>query len=210
MNETASQRPRAGAAHHALRAGPPGHRVLDLDELLAQIPQLIARLTRSTRSPSTCSTSGAASCTIAYSVGYPERRRSRCALQGRRGPGRRRGRRARRRCSSTTSTPIRATSTRVPGMTSELVVPLRHKARVDRRAQPAQRHRRISSPTTTRRCCASSARTSPSRSRTRGCSSRARRCTSTLETLAEIGREVGAILDLDELLTRIAQLDAAA
>src|SRR5439155_16652100 len=33
-----------------------------------------------------------------------------------------------------------------------------------------------------------------------------RQYTSTLETLAEIGREFGAILNLDELLTRIAQL----
>ena len=31
-----------------------------------------------------------------------------------------------------------------------------------------------------------------------------------LETLAEIGREVSSILDLDELLTRIAQPDQAA
>ena len=35
-----------------------------------------------------------------------------------------------------------------------------------------------------------------------------RQYTSTLETLAEIGREFGAILNLDELLTRIAKPDA--
>ena len=40
----------------------------------------------------------------------------------------------------------------------------------------------------------------------RGCSSREREYTRTLETLAEIGREMSAILDLDELLTRLAHL----
>ena len=66
-----------------------------------------------------------------------------------------------------------------------------------------------SSPTATRPSSASSARTWPWRSRTRGCSIASAQYSATLETLAEIGQEVASILDLDELLERIATLARA-
>ena len=56
------------------------------------------------------------------------------------------------------------------------------------------------------RCSASSARTLRWRSRTRRLFEHEREYTSTLETLAEVAREFGSILNLDELLTRIASL----
>ena len=93
----------------------------------------------------------------------------------------------------------------VPGMASELVVPLLHKSKADRRAEPAQ-PQRISSRSTTSRCCVSSPRTSRSRIVNARLFEQSRHDAEAFETLAEIGREVASVLDLDELFARIAQL----
>ena len=174
-------------------------------ELLQKIPQLIARLTKFQA--------------FAVYLLDPRRRRALDRLLGRlsrgvvadaAGQGRARARRRRRRrrasrSSSTTCAPIRATSRRCPARTPSSSCRCAARAASSARST-CSATRRGSSPRPTKRCCGSSARTSRSRSRTRGSSSTQREYTSTLETLAEIGREFGAILNLDELLTRIANL----
>ena len=91
-------------------------------------------------------------------------------------------------------------------MLSQLAVPMRRKGKVIGALNLLSETEGAFTERRTRRCCGSSPRTSRSRSRTRGCSSRSASTSETLETLAEIGREMSSILDLDELLTRIASL----
>ena len=79
---------RPGTPGHPVRAQPRGGGVLDLDELLAKIPRLIARLTpTSACSRSTCSTSAAQELRIAYAEGYPEDAAKRVRLTARPGHG---------------------------------------------------------------------------------------------------------------------------
>ena len=95
-----------------------------------------------------------------------------------------------------------------PACASELVVPLRHKAQDDRRPEPAQRERRAF--TAQRRGHPPPVRgPRRGRHRQRAAVRAERQDAEALETLAEIGREVASMLDLDELLTRIAQPDQA-
>ena len=91
-------------------------------------------------------------------------------------------------------------------MRSELVVPLLHKSRsigalniLSRQSRPVHRARR-------RDRLASSRRTWPSALVNARLFERSRLDAEAFETLAEIGREVASVLDLDELFARIAQL----
>ena len=93
-----------------------------------------------------------------------------------------------------------------PGAQSTLVVPLRHKSKAARRAQPAQqraerlrRGRRISI------LGVFAASVAQAIANARLFESE-KAYAKTMETLAEIGGEMSAILDLDELLTRVAHL----
>ena len=185
--------------------------VLDLEELLAQIPELIARLTKFD----------------AFAVYLLDERRGELhdrvlgrlsgasvarTLRVKLGQGLVGAAVAEAsRSSSTTCTRDPRYVEAVPGMNAELVVPLRRKGRRDRRAQPPQRQRATSSPRPTTRCCGSSrAHVAVAHRQRAAVRAGARRTPSTLETLAEIGRELASILDLDELFTRIAQPRRAA
>ena len=79
----------------------------------------------------------------------------------------------------------------VPGMDSELVVPLLHKSRPIGALNILSRNRDQFTARDVDDRCASSPRTWRSRSSTRGCSSAAGSDAEAFETLAEIGREVG-------------------
>ncbi len=144
--------------------------VLDLDELLQKIPQLIARLTKFQAFAVYLLDPKREELSIAYSVGYPEEVAAPLRLkvgQGlvgaavAEGQAPARERRARRSALRRGGAGVERRARRAAAPQGP-----RH-----RRAQPPERHASASSPRPTRRCCGSSPRTSPSRSRTRGCSS---------------------------------------
>ena len=178
--------------------------VLDLEELLPKIPQLIARLTRFTAFGLYLLDSVQHELSIAYSVGYPEEvaRTLRVPVgHGLVGAAAAEGR------------PILVNDVHadpryveaVPGSQSELVVPLRRKGRVigalnllsDTPGQFTLDDEAIL------RQFAAHVAVAIENARL---FEHEREYTSTLETLSEIAREFGSILNLDELLTRIAHL----
>ena len=179
--------------------------VLNLDELLQKIPQLIARLTKFQAFAVYLLDPRGEELSIAYAVGYPDDVVWTLRVKVGRGAGRHRRRRRDSRSSSTTSTPIRATSRRCPGSNAELVVPLRRKGRVigalnllsDTKGQFTEIDEMLL------RQFGAHVAVAIENARL---FEHEREYTSTLETLSEIGREFGAILNLDELLTRIANL----
>ena len=178
--------------------------VLDLDELLPKIPQLIARLTKFTAFAMYLLDPKRGELTVAYSVGYPEdvartlRLRIGNGLVG---------------AAVAEGQPILVNDVdadpryfeAVPGSRSELVVPLRRKGRVigalnllsDTPGQFTEIDEAM-----LRQFGAHVAIAIENALLVE----HEREYISTLETLAEIGREFGAILNLDELLTRIANL----
>jgi phosphoserine phosphatase RsbU/P len=178
--------------------------VLDLDELLQKIPQLIARLTDFQAFACYLLDSKHEELTIAYSVGYPDEVARTLRLKvghGLVGAAVAEGKPL--LVNDVHSDPRYVEA--VPGSNAELVVPLRRKGRVLGAlnllsANPGQF-------------------TDADESMLRQFGAHVavaienaqlfeheREYTSTLETLAEVGREFGAILNLDELLTRIATL----
>ena len=178
--------------------------VLNLEELLQKIPQLIARLTKFEAFAVYLLDPKKNELSIAYSVGYPEEtaRTLRVPVgQGLVGAAVAEGH------------PILVNDVRtdpryqdaVPGSRAELVVPLRRKGRVigalnllsDTVGQFTEVDEAIL------RQFAAHVAVAIENARL---FEHEREYTSTLETLAEIGREFGAILNLDELLTRIANL----
>jgi sigma-B regulation protein RsbU (phosphoserine phosphatase) len=178
--------------------------VLDLDELLPKIPQLIARLTKFTAFAMYLLDPKRGELTVAYSVGYPEdvartlRLKVGNGLVG---------------AAVAEGQPILVNDVHadpryfeaVPGSRSELVVPLRRKGRVigalnllsDTPGQFTEIDEAM-----LRQFGAHVAIAIENALLVE----HEREYISTLETLAEIGREFGAILNLDELLTRIANL----
>jgi len=178
--------------------------VLDLDELLPKIPQLIARLTKFTAFAMYLLDPKRDELTIAYSVGYPEevtrtlRLKVGSGLVG---------------AAVAEGLPILVNDVHtdpryfeaVPGSQSELVVPLRRKGRVigalnllsDTPGQFTEIDEAM-----LRQFGAHVAIAIENALLVE----HEREYISTLETLSEIGREFGAILNLDELLTRIANL----
>ena len=93
----------------------------------------------------------------------------------------------------------------VPGMRSELVVPLRHKSRVIGAINVLSAQVGQFAPTDQAILRQFAAHVAVAIVNARHFA-RERRDTEAFETLTEIGREVSSILDLDDLLTRIAQL----
>jgi sigma-B regulation protein RsbU (phosphoserine phosphatase) len=178
--------------------------VLDLDELLPKIPQLIARITKFTAFAVYLLDPKRDQLSIAYSVGYPEdvartlRVHVGHGLVG---------------AAVAAGTPILVNDVReesryveaVPGSLAELVVPLRRKGRVigalnllsDTPGQFTETDEQLL------RQFGAHVAVAIENARL---FEKERQYTSTLETLSEIGREFGAILNLDELLTRIAGL----
>ena len=178
--------------------------VLDLDELLAKIPQLIARLTRFSAFSVYLLDEKRQELRIAYAVGYPERLLPNVRLkvgQGVVGAAVEEGR------------PILVNDIReepryrgpLRNMLSQLAVPMRRKGRVigalnlldeAEGAFTAQDEALLRQFAAHVAVAIENARLFESE----------RQYVETLETLAEIGREMSSILDLDQLLTRIASL----
>jgi phosphoserine phosphatase RsbU/P len=178
--------------------------VLDLNELLPKIPQLIARLTKFTAFAVYLLDSKKNELTIAYSVGYPEdiARTLRVAVgHGLVGAAVAEGRPL--LVNDVDADPRYVAI--VPGSRAELVVPLRRKGRVigalnllsDKAGQFSETDEAVL------RQFAAHVAVAIENARL---FEQEREHTSTLEALAEIAREFAAILNLDELLTRIANL----
>jgi sigma-B regulation protein RsbU (phosphoserine phosphatase) len=178
--------------------------VLDLNELLQKIPEIIGRITKFQAFAVYLLDRQGEELTIAYSVGYPEDLARSLRLkvgQGLVG------------AAVAGAQPILVNDVRtdpryveaVPGSQAELVVPLRRKGRVlgalnllsDTVGQFTETDEAIL------RQFAAHVAVAIENARL---FEHEREYTSTLETLADIAREFGAILDLDELLTRIASL----
>lgn len=178
--------------------------VLDLDELLEKIPQLIARLTKFQAFAMYLLDPKRQELAVAYSVGYPEDvgRTLRLRVgEGLVGAAVAEGRPLLVNDVRTDPRYVEA----VPGSLAELVVPLRRKGRVIGALN-------LLSDTAGQFTEADEAMMRQFGAHVAVAIENAllieheREYTSTLETLSEIGREFGAILNLDELLTRIANL----
>jgi sigma-B regulation protein RsbU (phosphoserine phosphatase) len=178
--------------------------VLNLDELLQRIPQLIARITKFQAFAVYLLDPRGEELSIAYAVGYPDevvwtlRVKVGQGLVG---------------TAVSEGQPILVNDVHVdpryveavPGSNAELVVPLRRKGRVigalnllsDTKGQFTEIDEMLL------RQFGAHVAVAIENARL---FEHTREYTSTLETLSEIGREFGAILDLDELLTRIANL----
>ena len=176
--------------------------VLDLHELLVKIPTLIARLTEFTAFAVYLLDEPTQTLSVAYSIGYPEHIRQELRV-GHGVVG----------ASVEQGAPILVADVDedpryrglVPGMHSQLAVPLRRKGRVigalnllsDRPSAFTTQDEALLRQFAAHVAVAiENARLFESE----------RQLVTTLETLADIGREVSAILNLDELLTRIASL----
>jgi sigma-B regulation protein RsbU (phosphoserine phosphatase) len=178
--------------------------VLDLDELLHKIPQLIARLTKFHAFAVYLLDAKRAELSIAYSVGYPADKAKSLRLkvgEGLVGAAVAEGKPLRVNDVHADPRYLEA----VPGSNAELVMPLRRKGRVigalnllsDTAGQFTETDEMILRQFGTHVAVAiENARLFEQE----------REYTGTLETLAEVAREFGAILNLDELLTRIAHL----
>ena len=178
--------------------------VLDLDELLHKIPQLIARLTKFQAFAVYLLDPKRNELSIAYSVGYPDEVTRNLRLKvghGLVGAAVAEGKPILVNDVHTDPRYVEA----VPGSNSELVVPLRRKGKVIGALN-------LLSDTTGQFSEQDEAMLRQFGSHVAVAIENAllvehdREYTSTLETLAEMAREFAAILNLDELLTRIANL----
>ncbi len=178
--------------------------VLDLDELLQKIPQLLARITRFNAFAVYLLDPAGTELRVAYSVGYPDGVVAKLHFnvgEGLVGAAVAEGRPL--LVNDVTADPRYVEA--VPGSRAELVVPLRRKGRIigalnllsdvtgqftdvdEMMARQFGAHVAVA---------IENARLFEQE----------RQYTSTLETLTEVSRDIAAILDLDELLTRIANL----
>jgi sigma-B regulation protein RsbU (phosphoserine phosphatase) len=178
--------------------------VLDLPELLQKIPQLIARITKFQAFAVYLLDPKREELSIAYSVGYSEEMARTLRVKvghGLVGAAVEEGK------------PILVNDVRedpryveaVPDSLAELVVPLRRKGRVIGALNLLSHTAGQFTETDEALLRQFGAHVAVAIENARLFED-ARQYTSTLETLAEIGREFGAILQLDELLTRIANL----
>ncbi len=178
--------------------------VLDLDELLQRIPQLIRRLTEYSAFAVYLIDEKRGDLSIAYSVGYPDEAQRSVRLkvgQGIIGT------------AVAEEHPVLVDDVLadpryveiVPGTRSELVVPLRRKGRVigalNLLSKSVGQFTELDEAILRQFAAAVAVGIENAR-----LFEREREYATMLETLAEIGREVSSILDLDELLTRIAHL----
>jgi len=178
--------------------------VLYFDELLQKIPQLISRMTKFQAFAMYLLEPRGEFLTIAYSEGYPEDfARTRRLMVGEGLVG----------AAVAEGQPILVNDVHldpryveaVPGSNAELVVPLKRKGRVIGALNLLSQTPGQFTETDLAVLQQFGAHVAVAIENAR-LFEREREYTSTLETLAEIGREFGAILDLDELLTRIANL----
>jgi phosphoserine phosphatase RsbU/P len=178
--------------------------VLDLEELLAKIPQLIAKLTRFSAFSVYLLDEKRQDLRIAYSVGYPEEVASTLRLrlgQGVVGAAVEEGR------------PILVNDIRqepryvgpLRNMISQLAVPMRRKGRVIGALNLLDEAEGAFTPQDEKLLRQFAAHVAVAIENARLFESE-RHYVETLETLSEIGREMASILDLDELLRRIALL----
>ena len=177
--------------------------VLDLDELLAKIPQLIAKLTRFSAFSVYLLDEGLQELRMAYAVGYPDDATSRRLRLGQGVVG----------AAVEEGRPILVNDIRqeprymgpLRNMLSQLAVPVRRKGRVIGALNLLNEHPGAFTPQDEALLRQFAAHVAVAIENARLFESE-RRYVTTLETLAEIGREMSSILDLDELLTRIASL----
>jgi sigma-B regulation protein RsbU (phosphoserine phosphatase) len=177
--------------------------VLDLDELLQQIPRLIGRLISFEAFAVYLLDERRGEVKAAYSVGYPESGPEvRLALgQGLVGT------------AVATEQPLLVNDLQsdpryiefVPGMNSEIVVPLMYKSRPIGALNILSRHRDQFTPRDVAIVRQFGVHVAIALVNAR-LFERSRRDAEAFEALAEIGREVAAVLDLDQLFARIAQL----
>jgi phosphoserine phosphatase RsbU/P len=178
--------------------------VLDLEELLAKIPQLIARLTRFSAFSVYLLDERRQDLRIAYAVGYPEEVWSTLRLpvgQGVVG------------AAVQESRPILVNDIRreprykgpLRNMLSQLAVPMRRKGKVIGALNLLNEAEGAFTPQDEALLRQFAAHVAVALENARLFKSE-RHYVDTLETLAEIGREMSSILDLDALLTRIASL----
>jgi sigma-B regulation protein RsbU (phosphoserine phosphatase) len=177
--------------------------VLDLDELLPKIPRLIGRLISFEAFAVYLLDERRGEVKVAYSVGYPESDvEVRLALgQGLVGT------------AVATEQPVLVNDLQldpryvefVPGMNSEIVVPLMHKSRPIGALNILSHHRDHFTARDVAIVRQFGAHVAVALVNAR-LFERSRRDAEAFEALAEIGREVAAVLDLDQLFTRIAQL----
>jgi len=178
--------------------------VLDLEELLAKIPQLIARLTRFSAFSVYLLDERRQDLRIAYAVGYPEEVLPNFRLpvgQGVVGAAVEEGR------------PILVNDIRqepryrgpLRNMLSQLAVPMRQKGKVIGALNLLNEAEGAFTPQDEALLRQFAAHVAVALENARLFKSE-RHYVDTLETLAEIGREMSSILDLDALLTRIASL----
>ncbi len=178
--------------------------VLDLDDLLRKIPQLIARLIDFRAFAVYLIAERSGELRIAYSVGYPEEVTRTLRLA----PGQ-----ALVGAAVAEGQPILVNDVRqdpryveaVPGTRAELVVPLRRKGRVIGALNllSDMPDRFTASDVTVLRQFGTHISVAIENARL---FDEQREWAATLETLADIGHEFSSILELDQLLTRIAQL----
>jgi sigma-B regulation protein RsbU (phosphoserine phosphatase) len=177
--------------------------VLDLEDLLRQIPRLIGRLIQFEAFAVYLLDERRGELRAAYSVGYPtDETQVRLRLgQGLVG------------AAVESQQPLLVNDLRadpryvefVPGMNSEIVVPLMHQSRpigALNILSPNRNHFSVSDVAIVRQFGAHVAVALVNAR----LFERSRRDAEAFETLAEIGREVASVLDLDELFSRIAQL----
>jgi sigma-B regulation protein RsbU (phosphoserine phosphatase) len=178
--------------------------VLNLEELLQKIPQLIARITNFKAFAVYLLDPKRNELTIAYSVGYPEETARTLRLKTGHGlVG----------AAVAEGHPIVVNDVHadpryveaVPGSKAELVVPLRRKGRVIGALNLLSDTANSFTDTDEAMLRQFGAHVAVAIENAR-LFDHEREYTSTLETLSEIAREFGAILQLDELLTRIANL----
>lgn len=176
--------------------------VLDLDELLVKIPQLIARLTRFSAFAVYLLEEKTRDLSIAYSVGYPDDVVMRLKVgEGVVGTAVAEGR------------PLLVNDVRqdaryrgpVPNVIAQLAVPLRRKGHVIGALNLLSDQGGAFTPQDETLLRQFAAHVAVAIENARLFESE-HKLVATLETLAEIGREVSSILDLDELLTRVASL----
>ena len=177
--------------------------VLDFDDLLHQIPRLIGRLIAFEAFAVYLLDERRGELRVAYAVGYPPvetplRLRPGMGLVG---------------VAVATEQPVLVNDLRtdpryiefVPGMNSEIVVPLLHKSRPIGALNILSRHRNQFTLDDVAIVRQFGAHVAVALVNAR-LFDRSRRDAEAFETLAEIGREVASVLELDELFSRIAQL----
>ena len=177
--------------------------VLDLDELLAQIPRLIGRLIEFDAFAVYLLDERRTNLRVAYSVGYPQRDEPIRLPMGEGLVGAAIAGESPLLVNDVASDPRYVPI--VPGMSSELVVPLVHKKRPIGALNILSHNKDQFAANDVALMRQFSAHVAVGIVNAR-LFERSRTDAEAFETLAEIGREVAAVLDLDQLFARIAQL----